>query len=202
MKKFIISEEEKNRILGMHQDATKRHYLKEQEDVSSVKTSFVDKRGRKYSVPGLNQETFQIFTTLSKPYDYEELLSYLDNLGVKTNIMNNPFSAPIESVQKNIEMFLKKYKETGDVDQAMNFVDSFGQNYLSALNLLEGQLAFAILIYLQKWKPNHKGMALINDPSFQNHPTIKQVKGTITNLNEILPKVLEMKSNQTGVNVV
>jgi hypothetical protein len=31
MKKFIISEEEKNRILGMHQDATKRHYLKEQE---------------------------------------------------------------------------------------------------------------------------------------------------------------------------
>jgi len=31
MKKFIISEEEKSRILGMHQDATKRHYLKEQQ---------------------------------------------------------------------------------------------------------------------------------------------------------------------------
>jgi len=30
MKKFLISEEEKNRILGMHQDATKRHYLGEQ----------------------------------------------------------------------------------------------------------------------------------------------------------------------------
>jgi len=31
MKKFIISEEEKSRILGMHQDATKRHYLNEQQ---------------------------------------------------------------------------------------------------------------------------------------------------------------------------
>jgi len=31
MKKFIISEEEKNRILEMHQEATKRHYLNEQE---------------------------------------------------------------------------------------------------------------------------------------------------------------------------
>lgn len=30
MKRMIISEEEKNRILGMHQDATKRHYLGEQ----------------------------------------------------------------------------------------------------------------------------------------------------------------------------
>jgi hypothetical protein len=30
MKKFLISEEEKNRILGMHKDATKRHYLGEQ----------------------------------------------------------------------------------------------------------------------------------------------------------------------------
>ena len=30
MKKFLISEEEKNRILGMHQEATKRHYLNEQ----------------------------------------------------------------------------------------------------------------------------------------------------------------------------
>ena len=30
MKRMIISEEEKNRILGMHQDATKRHYLNEQ----------------------------------------------------------------------------------------------------------------------------------------------------------------------------
>ena len=30
MKKFLISEEEKERILGMHKDATKRQYLGEQ----------------------------------------------------------------------------------------------------------------------------------------------------------------------------
>jgi hypothetical protein len=30
MKKFLISEEEKKRILGMHKDATKRNYLSEQ----------------------------------------------------------------------------------------------------------------------------------------------------------------------------
>mgnify|MGYP003704264047 CR=1 FL=1 len=28
MKKFLISEEEKERILGMHKDATKSHYQK------------------------------------------------------------------------------------------------------------------------------------------------------------------------------
>lgn len=36
MKKFIITEEEKNRILGMHKKATSNFYLNEQEDGLSI----------------------------------------------------------------------------------------------------------------------------------------------------------------------
>lgn len=36
MKKFIISEEEKSRILGMHQEATKRQYLSEQQGTKTA----------------------------------------------------------------------------------------------------------------------------------------------------------------------
>jgi hypothetical protein len=39
MKKMIISEEEKNRILEMHKDATKRHYLGEQTSPSQSTTA-------------------------------------------------------------------------------------------------------------------------------------------------------------------
>ena len=46
MKKFIISEEEKNRILGMHQEATKRQYLSEQQG-----TKVTDPNASVYNTP-------------------------------------------------------------------------------------------------------------------------------------------------------
>jgi hypothetical protein len=44
MKKFLISEEEKNRILGMHKDATKRHYLSEQTSPNTEQSGNIDKK--------------------------------------------------------------------------------------------------------------------------------------------------------------
>ena len=37
MKKFLISEEEKERILGMHKDATKSHYQKKEDLKNGLK---------------------------------------------------------------------------------------------------------------------------------------------------------------------
>jgi len=67
MKRMIISEEEKNRILGMHQDATKRHYLGEQ-SVSSTNTNpqSMNKRDELY-----NQYLQKINTLI--PFDVKQL---------------------------------------------------------------------------------------------------------------------------------
>ena len=56
MKKFIISEEEKNRILGMHVEATKRHYglVSEQEKFKPI--SPIKIGDNFYSLPGINSE--------------------------------------------------------------------------------------------------------------------------------------------------
>lgn len=43
MKTFLITEEEKNRILGMHKEATKRHYLGEQGTDPKTQPANVDK---------------------------------------------------------------------------------------------------------------------------------------------------------------
>jgi hypothetical protein len=53
MKKFIITEEEKGRILGMHKTASSKHYLKEQvtgDDMSREEMRKLDEEMRKLDV--------------------------------------------------------------------------------------------------------------------------------------------------------
>lgn len=55
MNKFIITEEEKSRILGMHQTATSKHYLMEQTIASTQASAFVNEFNRvmtAYKLPG------------------------------------------------------------------------------------------------------------------------------------------------------
>jgi hypothetical protein len=197
MRKFIISEEEKSRILGMHQDATKRHYLKEQEDVSSIKPSYVDNKGNKYFVPNLSNSNFSDFIYLTEKDDFMGKLNLLSSLGVKVGIPNNPLSVPRETVEKELQQFTKKFMETKDSETAIK-----GLNFLPGIETLENTLASALQTYLKMWRPNMKGMNLINNVAFQNNPTIKNVKRVIPNIEEVLPKVLNMKSEKLGVNLV
>jgi hypothetical protein len=198
MKKFIISEEEKNRILGMHQDATKRHYLKEQEDESSIKPSYVDNQGNKYFVPNLSDSNFSDFIYLSEKDDFMGKLNMLSSLGVKVGISNNPLSVPKETFQQEFNKYKTNLEKTqGDVASALE-----GLTYLNSINTIENTLASALQIYLKMWRPNMKGMNLINNVAFQNNPTIKNVKRVIPNIEEVLPKVLNMKSERFGVNLV
>jgi hypothetical protein len=198
MKKFIISEEEKNRILGMHQDATKRHYLKEQEDESSIKPSYVDNQGNKYFVPNLSDSNFSDFIYLSEKDDFMGKLNMLSSLGVKVGISNNPLSVPKETFQQEFNKYKTNLEKTqGDVASALE-----GLTYLNSINIIENTLASALQIYLKMWRPNMKGMNLINNVAFQNNPRIKNVKRVIPNIEEVLPKVLNMKSEKLGVNLV
>jgi hypothetical protein len=73
MKRMIISEEEKNRILGMHQDATKRHYLGEQ-SVSDINTNIQDTDKEKI----YNQYLQKINTFI--PFDVKQLKGMMATL--------------------------------------------------------------------------------------------------------------------------
>jgi hypothetical protein len=194
MKKFIISEEEKSRILGMHQEATKRHYLGEQ--YVTPEATFVDKQGAKYYVPKLDQSSFGEFVNFNEFDNYKSKLNMLSSLGVKSDIQNNPLSVPSETIDRELQQFTNKFTETKDRETAMN-----GLNFLKGIETLENALSTSIMVYLKKWRPNSQGMNLINNVAFQNDPSIQSVKRIIPNINEILPKVLDMKSKKTGIKV-
>ena len=180
----------------MHQDATKRHYLKEQSSEIEVPI-FTDTVGNKYFVPGIDQKTFNDFVTFNEYDSFPSKLNMLSSLGVKAGLQNNPLSVPKETVEKEIQQFTKKLKETNDMETAMK-----GLNFLPAIGTLENSLSTAVQTYLKMWRPNMKGVNLINNVAFQNNPKIQQAKRLITNLDEVLPKVLEMKSKKFGINVV
>ena len=195
MKKFIISEEEKSRILGMHQEATKRHYLGEQE-VDAIQPTYTDSKGVKYFIPKLDQSSFGEFVNFNEFDNYKSKLNMLSSLGVKSVIQNNPLSVPSETIDRELQQLTKKSKEVGDVAVAME-----GLNFLKGIETLQNALETSIMVYLKRWRPNLQGMNLINNVAFQNDPSIKSVKTIIQNINEILPKVLEMKSKKTGIKV-
>ena len=195
MKKFIISEEEKSRILGMHQEATKRHYLGEQE-VDAIQPTYTDSKGVKYFIPKLDQSSFGEFVNFNEFDNYKSKLNMLSSLGVKSDIQNNPLSVPSETIDRELQQLTKKSKEVGDVAVAME-----GLNFLKGIETLQNALETSIMVYLKRWRPNLQGMNLINNVAFQNDPSIKSVKTIIPNINEILPKVLEMKSKKTGIKV-
>lgn len=202
MKKFIISEEEKSRILGMHQEATKRHYLGEQE-VDTTQPTFVDNQGVKYFVPNLDQSKFSDFIYLSEKDDFMGKLNMLSSLGVKVGIQNNPIAVGAEVIKNELNRYMVNLKSTqGDTVAALEGPTHRDLIYLSAINTIENSLATAIQTYLKRWRPNSQGMNLINNIAFQNDPKIKNVKRIIPNIEEVLPKVLDMKSKKTGVNVV
>jgi hypothetical protein len=83
MKKFIITEEEKSRILGMHQSATSRQYLKE---------SFKGPDGVVYKLDFKDVDSFNKFTAQSSagvPFPYAKQLGFTSsNLGVSSFIIN------------------------------------------------------------------------------------------------------------------
>ena len=178
----------------MHQEATKRHYLGEQ--AMNPESTFVDKQGTKYYVPNLDQSNFGEFVDFNEFNDYKSKLNMLSSLGVKSDIQNNPLSVPSETIDRELQQFTNKFTETKDRETAMN-----GLNFLKGIETLENALSTSIMVYLKKWRPNSQGMNLINNVAFQNDPSIQSVKRIIPNINEILPKVLDMKSKKTGIKV-
>jgi hypothetical protein len=111
MKRMIISEEEKNRILGMHQDATKRHYLSEQPVVNNTVT---DRKKELY-----NQYIEDINRNI--PFDVKQLQGMVATLKSGTKEGGNVMD--LDVVQKFFKNegqdFIKKINPKG-YDEATN----------------------------------------------------------------------------------
>lgn len=73
MRKFIINEEEKSRILSLHTNATKRQYLGEQEDASS---GGFEHNGTVYKKPGIKDiDTLQRYLQIGNELSVLEMLN-------------------------------------------------------------------------------------------------------------------------------
>jgi hypothetical protein len=202
MKRMIISEEEKKRILGMHQDATKRHYLGEQQAIggeysSESKTTYTSGRGVKYYVPNLDGNTYTNFVSFNRFDTFPAKLSLLKKLDVKANIGPiNPLAVPQEEFDKQVETVFQKVKGGQDVDMAIKSLP-----LLSNLEFLESLLSGALETYLSSWRPKLKGMDLVKNVAFNTKPTIVNAKKYISNFDEVFPKLLQSQSEYSGLNI-
>jgi hypothetical protein len=115
MKRMIISEEEKNRILGMHQDATKRHYLGEQ-SVSSANANSqaMDNKKELY-----NQYLQKINTFI--PFDVKQLNGMVATLKSGTKEGGNITNLDVvqQFFKNKGQEFIKKINPKG-YDEAIN----------------------------------------------------------------------------------
>jgi membrane-associated HD superfamily phosphohydrolase len=99
MKNFIISEEEKNRILGMHQEATKRHYLKEQlqpttaANVAQPTIKYTEVAGSASAAPIKSAGVLTKLGVPATPENFNNTFFYTDRRGLAFAFANNTMSS-------------------------------------------------------------------------------------------------------------
>jgi hypothetical protein len=208
MKRMIISEEEKNRILGMHQDATKRHYLGEQTAPAKTPTNMTPSKTQMkptyelnsvaYYVPGLNDDNISRFVSLNDTAAKLDALQlknfYQNNLGVKSTLIEgNPFAVPNETYQNGLQTYEQALIGKAD----MKNVPSYVKNFYTIKDVLDNTM----LAYLKNWRPNLKGVEVIKSQTFQNDPAVVTAKKLVSNLDAVLPKLIQLGSKESGLNV-
>jgi hypothetical protein len=126
MKRMIISEEEKNRILGMHQDATKRHYLSEQPTYNDDPQAIDDKKK-------LYNQYLQKINTLI-PFDVKQLNGMVATLKSGTKEGGNITNLDVvqQFFKNEGQELIKKINPKG-YDEAIN---SQFTNYTSSMSNL------------------------------------------------------------------
>jgi hypothetical protein len=158
MKRIIISEEEKSRILGMHVEATKRHYglVSEQED----ETRLTNIDGIPYYLPGITPELLSKLKNMTGGDEGE-------NIQYVYNISNPKFVSS--------EMLPKYISSTKNIDVS--------QYKASQLNNL-GTPAKATWYILTTIKNGIDDVARVGMPVAENQlsPQTKEYFGVLNNL--------------------
>ena len=160
MKKMIIYEEEKNRILGMHQDATKRHYLGEQQTANIS-----------YDMETLKMLKDKVNEYLS--YNNKELLNTLNqiktNEGVRIDIAQPFLSKNQDNLKKINPKGYEMATKTGWDQYESNLYKTTANGrkdvYIASLtDLIEMKQA------LNAKSQSVSGIANVNYPKWVNNP--------------------------------
>lgn len=155
MKRFIISEEEKSRILGMHKEATKRHYLGEQgsapsqtfspENVKKIKNAADEKlkRGDKqgfFTIDSL--PTFMFGLNNSNNFANEPLMVYRGYSGVPLEVrgfgqlyikLESGAQVGGQKLIPDFEAFPNAMAPIQKEDDAINAAETFGKAFGTSL---------------------------------------------------------------------
>jgi len=206
MKKFVISEDERRRILSMHESATKRQYLSEQPATTpnsgvttadaTFKPTFTD-NDKSYYVPGLNDINFNEFTSMNS--DYGGFVKQMKLVGADAPGQEgfNIFAVTDETVTKQIKRWEEAFKKYGSIDAANDSV-SFLKNLAYYRDLL-GRVNKA---YLVNWRPNLKGLALLQSPKFLNDEAVLEALNSFRNFKTFYPKVIKKQRELSGLTVL
>ena len=227
-RKFIISEDERARILGLHETAKSNHgtviseqsigigfksgepnglKIKKEENMEQVAgktpTTMTPSQTQMkptyelnsvaYYVPGIDDtklnnfvnifdDSFQNYSTTQERKFFEK------NLGFKSGLdaNSNPFGVPDETFEK----YMLSYKP--DKPQP-----PYIQNYINMVDALKESM----LAYLKYWRPNVKGVDVLKSRGFMSDPAVVRAKKFISNFDEVLPRVLQIASKTSGLNI-
>lgn len=102
MKRIIISEEEKSRILGMHVEATKRHYGLVSEQIPEPVKKPTDINGIQYYLPGITPELLSKLKNMTDDNEGENI-QYVYNISNPKFVSSEKLPRYISST-KNIDV--------------------------------------------------------------------------------------------------
>ena len=211
MKKMLISEDEKSRILNLHQNLGYKTSLNEQSVPQSVpqkpqpnvqkptanQTGLTPKQplkptlevgGVKYYVPNLTDTSLDSFANLTGPMAEMDEKDFYANLGVRWALGGiSPFGIPKETYQKQ-----------------MDWVPEYGYKHsphVFNFNMFKKAVKPALLAYLKSWRPNQIGMNVLKSPVFLANPAIVGFKSLISNFDEVYPKMINMAAKKSGIQI-
>ena len=205
MKKMLISEDEKSRILNLHQNLGYKTSLNEQSvpekpvaKPATNQTGLTPKQplkptlevdGVKYYVPNLTDASLDSFANLTGPMAEMDAKDFYENLGVKWALGGiSPFAIPKETYQKQMD-YVAQYKNYEYSPNVSNF------------KTFQNAVRPALLAYLKSWRPTITGMNVLKSLGFTNNPAIVTLKGLISNFDEVFPKMVNIAAKKSGVQI-
>jgi hypothetical protein len=212
MKRMLISEDEKSRILNLHQNLGYKTSLNEQSvpqqpvaKPATNQTGLTPKQplkptlevgGKKYYVPNLTDASLDSFTDLTGPMTEMDARNYYEKLGIKWALGGfSPFAISSERYRQDMDMVRQNRKELGD-DQAFK-----NAPYSMNFNSFQSMVPPALLAYLGRWRPTITGMNVLQDDIFLINPAIVNLKKYISNFDEVFPKMVNIAAKKSGVQI-
>ena len=138
MNRFILSEEEKERILTLHESATKRHYLSEQVNTTHDRTYDYKKEGDKYFYRKKGEKTFKKVSGKSeeqikiKVFKEKPSTTKVNTTTSKSTTTKSKHDLPFKSKEEGdkFRVWMNKYYPKTSKNLQLDKTGSFKNSYI------------------------------------------------------------------------